>query len=139
VLLDWRENRNGRRRAREKNKLLTLFLTWLLNIGLIVKYKTILILKSKNLTCGLCSELIIKSKSFFVFLALYFIFLSHFNFFSRSLFYVVIPTSHMQCWVHSSSPTSGRWNIPYNNNNIAIYYFRFAGFYQWMHPGVNYI
>ena len=35
----------------------------ILYIGLIVKYKTILILKSKNLTCGLCDELIIKSKS----------------------------------------------------------------------------
>ena len=35
----------------------------ILYIGLIIKYKTILILKSKNLTCGLCSELIIKSKS----------------------------------------------------------------------------
>ena len=35
----------------------------ILYIGLVVKYKTILILKSKNLTCVLCSELIIKSKS----------------------------------------------------------------------------
>jgi hypothetical protein len=34
----------------------------ILYIGLVVKYKTILILKSKNLTCGLCSELILKSK-----------------------------------------------------------------------------
>ena len=33
----------------------------ILYIELIIKYKTILILKSKNLTCGLWSEIIIKS------------------------------------------------------------------------------
>jgi hypothetical protein len=35
----------------------------ILHIGLIVKYKTIIFLKSKNLTCGTCGWLILKSKS----------------------------------------------------------------------------
>jgi hypothetical protein len=104
----------------------------ILYIGLIVKYKTILILKSKNLTCGLCSELIIKSKnltcglcseliikskSFFVFLSLFILFFSLTLIFSLALYFVIFFSHSLFLAVANAVGTN-----PKNPVVILVYY-----------------